>query len=330
MSPEGQRVTVSVGDRELQLSNLDKPLFPTGFTKGDMLDYYARIAPVMLAHLACRPVTVKRFPQGVDHKGFIEKNVPKHAPDWIRTVTLPRKGTDRWGKPATSATSAGARDTTQFVIVDGLATLMWLVNLASVEFHTPMWRIDQKERKDHKDQPRSPDLLVFDLDPGLPATISECCRIALLLRDRARQDDIELLAKTSGSKGMQLYASVAAKHWPEDRTSTYAHALAVELEHSDPDLAVSRMAKAHRMGRVFIDWSQNSGAKTTVTPYSLRALDRPSVSTPLTWTEVEEGAERGGEKFLAFTPNDVLDRVEALGDLFATVSDDVGGAAGRD
>ena len=330
MSPDSQRVTVSVGDRELQLSNLDKPLFPTGFTKGDMLDYYARIAPVMLAHLARRPVTVKRFPQGVDHKGFIEKNVPKHAPDWIQTVTLPRKGTDRWGKPATSAGSAPDRDTTQFVIVDGLATLMWLVNLASVEFHTPMWRIDQKERKDHKDKPRSPDLLVFDLDPGLPATISECCRIALLLRDRASQDDIELVPKTSGSKGMQLYASIAAKDWPEERTSTYAHGLAEELEHSDPELAVSRMAKALRVGRVFIDWSQNSGAKTTVTPYSLRALDRPSVSTPLTWTEVEEGAERGGERFLAFSPNDVLDRVEARGDLFATVSDDVGGPAGRD
>ncbi len=308
MSPESQRVTVSVGDRELQLSNLDKPLFPTGFTKGDMLDYYARIAPVMLPHLARRPVTVKRFPQGVHHKGFIEKNVPKHAPDWIRTVTLPRKGTDRWGKPASQGND---RETTQFVVVDGLATLMWLVNLASVEFHTPMWQTGPK------DQPRPPDLVVFDLDPGLPATISECCRIAIALRDRAGRDGIELVPKTSGSKGMQLYGAVGGKRWPEDRTNSYAHALAQELEQSAPDLAVSRMAKSLRIGRVFIDWSQNNTAKTTVSPYSLRALDRPSVSTPLTWDEVEEGAEGHGEKLLGLGPHDVLARVETMGDLFA-------------
>ncbi len=310
MSPEGQRVTVSVGPRELQLSNLDKPLFPTGFTKGDMLDYYARIAPVMLTHLARRPVTVKRFPHGVEHKGFIEKNAPKHAPDWISTVTLPRKGTGRWGNEAPKDND---RDTTQFVVVDELAALMWLVNLASIEFHTPMWRLG------HKDQPRPPDLLVFDLDPGAPATISECCRVALLLRDRAGQDDIDLIPKTSGSKGMQLYARIAAKRWPEDRTNTYAHTLAEELEQSVPDLAVSRMAKTLRGGKVLIDWSQNNMAKTTVSPYSLRALDRPSVSTPLTWDEVEEGAEHGGEKLLGFSPENVLGRVEAMGDLFESL-----------
>ncbi|HEY5025122.1 MAG TPA: non-homologous end-joining DNA ligase [Acidimicrobiales bacterium] len=310
MSPESPRVTVRVGERELQLSNLDKPLFPTGFTKGDMLDYYARMAPVMLRHLARRPVTVKRFPQGVDHKGFIEKNVPKHAPEWITTVTLPRKGTDRWGKRTAPADD---RDTTQFVVVPELAALTWLVNLASVEFHTPMWRLGQK------DQPRAPDLLVFDLDPGLPATISQCCEVAVVLRDRAARDGIELMPKTSGSKGMQLYAAVAAKRWPEERTNTYAHELAQELEQSVPDLAVSRMAKSLRVGKVFIDWSQNNMAKTTVTPYSLRALDRPSVSTPLTWSEVEEGAARGGEKLLGFSPHDVLDRVEAMGDLFETL-----------
>ncbi len=310
MSPDEQRLTVSVGDRELQLSNLDKPLFPTGFTKGDMLDYYARIAPVMLAHLARRPVTVKRFPQGVEHKGFIEKNVPRHAPDWITTVTLPRKGTDRWGKPSDRAVD---RTTTQFVIVDELATLMWLVNLAAVEFHTPMWRTGPKQR------PQPPDLLVFDLDPGAPATITQCCDVALRLRDRAARDDIELLPKTSGSKGMQLYATVAAKRWPEDRTNGYAHDLAQELEHAAPDLAVSRMAKNLRTGRVLIDWSQNSPAKTTVSPYSLRALGHPSVSTPLTWDEVEEGAARGAEGLLELTPHDVLDRVDASGDLYRGV-----------
>jgi bifunctional non-homologous end joining protein LigD len=303
-------VSVTVGERELQLSNLDKPLFPTGFTKGDMLDYYARIAPVMLHHLVQRPVTVKRFPQGVDHKGFIEKNVPNHAPDWIRTVTLPRKGTGRWGK---ATAQDNDRETTEYVVVDELATLMWLVNLAAVEFHTPMWRVGTKSL------PRSPDLLVFDLDPGLPATISQCCEVALLLRDQADADGIELLPKTSGSKGMQLYATVSAKSWREDRTNEYAHELAKKLEQSAPDLAVSRMAKALRPGRVFIDWSQNSMAKTTVTPYSIRALEHPSVSTPLTWDEVEEGAARGAEKLLDLTPRDVLDRVEAMGDLYRSL-----------
>lgn len=312
MSPESQRVTVSVGDRELQLSNLEKPLFPTGFTKRAMLDYYARIAPVMLPHLRHRPVTVKRFPEGVDHKGFIEKNVPRHAPDWIKTITLPRKGTDRWGK-ATGA--ANDRETTQFIVVDELATMTWLVNLASVEFHTPMWRVGPKN------QPRPPDLLVFDLDPGHPATIAQCCQVALRLRDRASTDGIDLIAKTSGSKGLQLYGAVAAKRWPAERTSTYAHALAEELEETDPDLAVSRMAKSLRTGKVLIDWGQNNTAKTTVSPYSLRALGRPSVSTPLTWDEVEEGAGRGdGDTLLGLGPQDVLERVETKGDLFGSLA----------
>jgi bifunctional non-homologous end joining protein LigD len=160
---------------------------------------------------------------------------------------------------------------------------------------------------------------VFDLDPGLPATITQCCEVALALRDRAAADGIELLAKTSGSKGMQLYATVSTKRWPEDRTNAYAHGLAQELEQSTPDLAVSRMAKALRTGRVFIDWSQNSMAKTTVSPYSLRALAHPSVSTPLTWDEVEEGAAHGAERFLDLTPRDVLGRVDAMGDLYGSL-----------
>jgi bifunctional non-homologous end joining protein LigD len=310
VTPEGERVNIRVDGRELQLSNLEKPLFPTGFTKRDMLDYYARIAPAMLPHLRDRPVTVKRFPQGVHHKGFIEKNVPRHAPDWIRTITLPRKGTDRWGKK--TEVDSG-RDTTQFVVVDDLATLTWLVNLAAVEFHTPMWRTGPKQR------PRPPDLLVFDLDPGLPATITQCCEVALRLRDRASKDKIELMPKTSGSKGLQLYGTVGAKRWPAERTSEYAHALAEELEQSDPGLAVSRMAKSERSGKVFIDWSQNNTAKTTVSPYSLRALDRPTVSTPLAWDEVRSGAEDGADELLGLSPEDVLDRVATTGDLFRSL-----------
>jgi bifunctional non-homologous end joining protein LigD len=308
VSPDSARVTVTVGDRELQLSNLDKSLFPSGFTKRAMLDYYARIAPVMLPHLKNRPVTVKRFPNGIDQKGFIEKNAPRHAPEWVRTVTLPRKGTGRWGKPLENDSG---RETTTFVLVDELATLMWLVNLAAVEFHTPMWAADDK------DKPLTPDLLVFDLDPGPPATISECCRVALRLRQRAAQDEIALVAKTSGSKGLQLYAPVASQRWAEEGTNEYAHSLARELEKDDPELVVSRMAKPLRTGRVFIDWSQNNGAKTTVTPYSLRALDGPPVSTPVTWDEVDEAANGKGLPLLGLTPQDVVDRVETLGDLFA-------------
>jgi bifunctional non-homologous end joining protein LigD len=304
-------VTVTVEGRELQLSNLEKPLFPTGFTKGDMLDYYARIAPVMLPHLAHRPVTVKRFPNGIGTTGFIEKNAPRHAPDWIRTIALPRKGTDRWGKPQDGGKG---RDTTEFVVVDELATLIWLVNLASVEFHTPMWRAGPNHA------PRSPDLVVFDLDPGAPATISECCRVALRLRARAEADGIALLPKTSGSKGLQLYAGVAARRWPVEGTNEYAHSLARELEKDDPDLVVSRMAKPLRQGRVLIDWSQNNPAKTTVTPYSLRAIDGPPVSTPLAWDEVEEAAESGGGPLLGFTPQAVLGRVDRMGDLFGALS----------
>jgi bifunctional non-homologous end joining protein LigD len=306
VSPESERVTVTVGDRELQLSNLEKPLFPSGFTKRDMLDYYARVAPAMLPHLAGRPVTVKRFPNGIETKGFIEKNVPKHAPDWIRTMTVARKGTDRWGK---SLEDDSGRETTEFVLVDDLATLMWLVNLASVEFHTPMWRTARHG------QTRHPDLLVFDLDPGPPATVVECCLVALRLRQRAAADEITLLAKTSGSKGLQLYGRVTAKRWPAERTNAYAHSLAQELEKEQGDLVVSRMAKPLRHGKVLIDWSQNNTAKTTVSPYSLRALAGPPVSTPVTWDEVEK-ASAGGLDLLAFTSADVLHRVETMGDLF--------------
>lgn len=311
MSPESAKVTVTVGDRELQLSNLEKPLFPSGFTKRGMLDYYARIAPVMLPHLARRPVTVKRFPNGISTKGFIEKNVPRHAPEWIETITLPRKGTDRWGKPQEEDSG---RETTEFVVVSELATLMWLVNLASVEFHTPMWQAGPKG------QPRAPDLLVFDLDPGPPAGLVECCRIALALRERAGVDGIELVPKTSGSKGLQIYGNVAAKKWPADQTNAYAHTLAQELEADDGDHVVSRMAKNLRDGKVLIDWSQNNTSKTTVSPYSLRAIDGPPVSTPLAWDEVEEAAGGGGPSLLGFTPEDVLERVEASGDLFAALN----------
>lgn len=291
-------VTASVEGREIRLSNLEKPLYPDGFTKGDLLDYYARIAPVMLAHLKGRPVTVKRFPDGVGKSGFIEKNVPRHAPDWIKTITLARK--------------AAGKETTEYVLVDGLAALTWLANLAAIEFHTPMWRADRTGA------PRSPDLIVFDLDPGAPASITECCEVATRLRDRLAEDKIALFPKTSGSKGLQLYGRIAKKRWSADRPNEYAHEVAEELERADPGLVVSKMAKALRPGKVLIDWSQNNPAKTTATPYSMRALDHPSVSTPVSWDEVAAGA-RGELDLLAFTPADVLARVDHMADLFAPV-----------
>ena len=287
-----QRTPVEVGGRRLSLSNLAKVLYPeTGFTKGEVIDYYARIAPVLQAHLGARPVTRKRYPDGVDGQVFFEKNAPRGTPDWVRTETLPSPG------------SSKGRDTIDYVVVQDLATLVWTANLASLELHTHMWRVDQD----------SPDLVVFDLDPGEPATIVECCAVALLLRPLLEADGLAPVAKTSGSKGMQLYARADA-FTSAEQTSAYAKRLAQQLEKAHPDLVLHRMTKALRGGKVLVDWSQNSAAKTTVSAYSLRARDRPTVSTPLTWQEVESCATA---EDLVFTSDEVLARVTAHGDLFA-------------
>jgi bifunctional non-homologous end joining protein LigD len=298
VSPKDERVIVTIEDRELSLSNLAKPMYPaTGFTKGELLDYYAKIASVMLPHLQGRPVTVKRFPNGVETSGFIEKNVPKHAPEWIRTVVLDRK--------------AKGADTNTYAVIDDLASLVYFANLAAIEFHTPMWRLDQAGR------PTAPDLVVFDLDPGDPATIVQCCEVAVLLRDRLAGDGIELVAKTSGSKGLQLYGPTRGHDFDREEVNAYAHEIAEAIEAEEPKLVVSRMTKALRTGKILIDWSQNNAAKTTVTPYSMRALTHPSVSTPVTWDEVEECAEGGAS--LGFGPEEVLERVAGQGDLFAAL-----------
>jgi bifunctional non-homologous end joining protein LigD len=306
VSSNADKATVEVGGRTLTLSNLDKVLFPSGFTKGAVLDYYVRVAPVMLPHLAGRPVTLKRFPEGTSSEGFMEKNVPRHAPEWIRTVVLPRKGTG-WGD---RRSGRAGRDTTTFAVVDDLPTLVFMANLAAIELHTPMWRLGGDGR------PLPPDLIVFDLDPGEPAGIAECGEVAMRLCRRLAAEGIELLAKTSGSKGLQCYGSVASRSWAEGETTELAHAVAEELEREDRELVVSRMAKALRPGKVLIDWSQNNPAKTTVAPYSLRGLAHPSVSTPVSWEEVAQAAA-GQLDPLALTPDEVLDRVERLGDLFA-------------
>ena len=286
------RIAVDVDGTSVVLSNLEKVLYPeVGFTKGQVLDYYTRVAPVLLPHLAERAVTRKRYPDGVEGQVFFEKNAPRGTPPWVRTVNLPSPG------------SSKNRETIDYVVVQDLATLVWTANLASLELHTHMWRVDRDR----------PDLIVFDLDPGEPATILECCLVAQLLRPLLEADGLFPLAKTSGSKGMQLYAR-ADGFDSSEQTSAYAKGVAQRLEKEHPDLVVHRMTKSLRPGKVLVDWSQNSAAKTTVSVYSLRARPRPTVSTPVTWDEVE-GCRSAPD--LVFTSDDVLGRVERLGDLFA-------------
>jgi bifunctional non-homologous end joining protein LigD len=293
MSPSStgsaSKVPVEIEGRRLTLSNLDKVLYPqTGFAKAQVLDYYTRIAPVLLPHLRDRPLTLKRYPNGVEGGSFYEKNAPSHRPEWVHTATLASPGSTR------------NRETIDYVVVDELATLIWVANLASLELHTPMWRVSTGK----------PDLIVVDLDPGPPATIVECCRVASLVREAT---DLDWYAKTSGSKGMQLYTAVRDGRTAE-QTSAEMKALAERLEREHPDLVVSRMTKAIRPGKVLLDWSQNNGAKTTVSVYSLRARPQHTVSTPLTWDEVE-GCRQPED--LVFLAEDVLARVEQSGDLFA-------------
>jgi bifunctional non-homologous end joining protein LigD len=287
---------VRVEDRELTLSNLSKVLYPeAGFTKAQVIDYYTRIAPVLLPHVRERALTRKRYPDGVEAAPFFEKNAPSHTPDWVRTVRLPTPG------------STKQRETTNFVVCDDLATLVWVANLATLELHTPMWRVDSAGAA------LDPDLLVFDLDPGPPATILECCEVARRVREVLEEDGLTSYPKTSGSKGMQLYVPVEpARSWRD--VHGYARRVAERLERDDPDLVVSNMKKTLRTGKVLVDWSQNNAAKTTVAVYSLRARSWPTVSTPVTWDEVRTCST---PEDLRFTSGDVLARVEQQGDLFA-------------
>ena len=283
MTPE-----VDVEGRRLRLSNLDKVLYPSiGFTKGQAIDYYSRVAPAVLPHLRGRALTLKRYPDGVDGKFFYEKQKPSHAPDWVASATIP----------------TGERDI-DFVLCDDLATLVWLANLADLELHPSLALAAE---------PASPTVIAFDLDPGPPAALAQCREVALLLRDTFAQLGMECLAKTSGSKGMQVYVplNTGADY---DSVKPFAHAIAKLLESQHPKLVVSRMKKELRRGRVLIDWSQNDRHKTTVAVYSLRARDRPTVSTPVTWDEVADG-----DAELSFDSDEVLERIDRHGDLFAPV-----------
>jgi bifunctional non-homologous end joining protein LigD len=282
-----------VGDRELTVSNLDKVLYPkTGFTKGDLIDAYADLADVLLPHLRGRPVTLKRYPDGVEGKFFYEKRSPKHRPDWVATARI-------W--------SESHKAEIDYTLIEDLPTLIWTANLANIELHTSLARVGALDR---------PDSLVFDLDPGAPADVIDCARVALHLRGLFGQLGLESCAKTSGSKGLHLHVPLNGTA-TFDQSRPFAKAVAEVMEARFPGEVVSRQAKARRAGRVLIDWSQNDPHKTTASVYSLRAKERPTASTPLAWEEVEAAAEAGDAAALVFTIDDLRHRIAAHGDLYA-------------
>jgi bifunctional non-homologous end joining protein LigD len=296
---------VEVDGRELKLTNLDKVLYPkAGFTKGEVVDYYAKVAPAMVPHLAHRAVTLRRFPEGVDDAdaAFFEKRCPKHRPDWVRTATVE------------AGPRAGDID---FCVCEDLPTLVWMAQLAAIELHPSLSLAEAPDR---------PTVLAFDLDPGPPADVLDCCAVALRLRELFEHFGLECFAKTSGSKGLQVYVPLnddnvtyEADGADGQGTKPFARAIAQLLEKQTPGEVVSKMKKVERKGKVFVDWSQNHRRKTTIAVYSLRARERPTASTPVTWQEVERALETRDADSLVFETGDVLKRIERHGDLFAPV-----------
>jgi bifunctional non-homologous end joining protein LigD len=298
---EPEEVFVDVEGRTLKISNLGKVLYPrTGTTKGEVLNYYAQVAPVLLPHLKDRAVTRIRWPHGVEDMSFFEKNIPGGTPSWVHTVKVPTTG---------SRTASKEDGTLTFPIVDDLATLTWLVNLAALELHVHQWTVGRNG------QPRNADRLVIDLDPGEPAGLHECCGVALLVSDALEERGLTAKPVTSGSKGLHLYADLP-KRLPSQESTALAKEVAEALEKEHPKLVTATMTKARRSGKVFLDWSQNSGSKTTISPYSLRGREKPYVATPLGWDEVEAGAE-DPDALEQLRFDQVLERVEEYGDLFA-------------
>jgi bifunctional non-homologous end joining protein LigD len=288
-------VQVDIDGRKLTLSNLDKVFYPScGFTKGQVIDYYVRVAPVLLPHLRGRPLTLKRYPDGVEGPFFYEKRCPAHRPEWVKTEPVWSEGNDEW---------------IHFCIAEDVATLAWAANIADLELHTSLSLARSMER---------PTMMVFDLDPGPPAAILECCDVALELKELFDAVDLASFPKTSGSKGLQIYVPLNGEA-DYEATKGFAHAVAQLLEARHPGRVVSRMSKALRTGRVFVDWSQNDVHKTTVCVYSLRARERPTVSTPLRWSEVAQAAASRDPKLLVFEAAQVLERVGKHGDLFEPV-----------
>jgi bifunctional non-homologous end joining protein LigD len=294
----GAHVTDSAVDiqgRNLKLSNLEKVLYPAaGFTKKDVIDYYVRIAPAMIPHLAGRALTRKRYPDGVEGEPFFEKNAPMHKPDWVKTVPV-------W--------SGRNRRTVNYILADDLATLVWLANLAALELHPSLALATDIT---------CPTEMVFDLDPGPPANIVQCCQVGLWLREIFEHFGLQSFPKTSGSKGLQIYVPLNTPT-TFDATKLFSHALAQLLEHDHPDLVLSEMSRQARAGKIFVDWSQNDEHKTTIAVYSLRAREHPTVSTPVTWDEVERAFKKKDAQILVFEAKQAVARFEKLGDLFEPV-----------
>lgn len=285
--------TIEIQGKQLKLSNLEKVLYPAaGFTKQQVIDYYVRIAPAILPNLKDRPLTRKRYPNGVDAEFFYEKNAPQHRPDWVKTVPIWSEGNHRM---------------VHYILANDLPTLVWLANLAAIELHPSL-----SLAKDIK----SPTIMVFDLDPGPPANIVQCCQVGIWLREIFEHFGLQSFPKTSGSKGLQIYVPLNTPT-SYNETKNFARALAQLLEHDHPDVVLSDMKKNLRGGKVFVDWSQNDEHKTTVAVYSLRARERPTVSTPVTWDEVERALKKKDPGMLVFEATQTVKRVEKLGDLFA-------------
>jgi bifunctional non-homologous end joining protein LigD len=283
---------ILIEGRALKLTNLKKVLYPaSGFTKGQLIDYYAAVAPVLLGHLADRPLTLKRYPNGVQGNHFYEKRCPAHRPQWVRTEPV-------W--------SESHDEKIDYCVVDSLPSLIWVANLASIELHTSLARAPETSR---------PTIVVFDLDPGEPAGLRECCRVALMIRDTLQRLDLQTVVKTSGMKGLQVYLPLNS-HTSYEQTKPFAHAVSRLLENEHPELVVSRMARKLRQGKVLIDWSQNDPHKTTVCVYSTRAAEHPTVSTPLSWSQVEQALDSGTEPVLSLSPQMILSTIEERGDLF--------------
>jgi bifunctional non-homologous end joining protein LigD len=292
--PKNETV-VDIEGKHLKLSNLDKVMYPdVGFTKGQVIDYYVRIAPVLLPHLKDRPLTLKRYPNGVNGMHFYEKNCPEHRPDFVQVAPVWSPGNNKW---------------MNYCLVQDIPTLVWAANLADIELHTSLSKKDEMQR---------PTFIVFDLDPGAPADIVQCCQVGQWVRDIFANFGLESFAKTSGSKGLQIYVPLNTSV-TYDETKPFAHELARVLERQHPELIVSDMKKSLRTGKVFVDWSQNDDYKTTVCVYSLRAKAQPTVSTPVKWEEVEQCYKKKDPDRLVFTADQVLKRVDKFGDLFEPV-----------
>jgi bifunctional non-homologous end joining protein LigD len=290
-----QKAELIVEDRKIQVSNLDKVLYPkVGFTKGQVIDYYIRIAPVLLPHLRNRPLTMKRYPDGVDGEFFYEKNCPQHRPKWVQTAQVWSESNDRM---------------MNYCLVQDMPTLVWAANLADLELHTSLSRKDDLAR---------PTMMVFDLDPGVPADVVQCCQVGLWLRDLLGKVKLKSFTKTSGSKGLQVYVPLNTSV-TYDQTKDLSRSFAQYLEREHANLVTSNMSKSVRKGKVFVDWSQNDEHKTTICVYSLRARDEPTVSTPVTWNEVEKCLKKKNADLLKFRSDQVFVRVEKLGNLFEPV-----------